>query len=106
MYVLESRVRKATASVRRTQLAVVRRKSTKLAASSSRGPATKLGQLTREERYSLALLEPFSLIIIFLISCLIRYLRFSILFSLRVACYYRFAICQDRNGVHFEHLLH
>jgi hypothetical protein len=43
MYVLESRVREATASVRRTQLAVVRRKSTK-------------------ERYPLALLEPFSLL--------------------------------------------
>jgi hypothetical protein len=62
MYVLESRVREATASVRRTQLAVVRRKSTKLAASPPRGPATKLGQLTREERYPLALLEPFSLL--------------------------------------------
>jgi hypothetical protein len=48
MYVLESRVREATASVRRTQLAVVRRKSTKLAASPPRGPATKLGQLTRD----------------------------------------------------------
>jgi hypothetical protein len=32
MYALESRVREATASIRRTQLAVVRRKSTKLAA--------------------------------------------------------------------------
>jgi hypothetical protein len=53
--VLESRVQEATASVRRTQLAVVRRKSTKLAASPPRGPATKLGQLTREERYPLAL---------------------------------------------------
>jgi hypothetical protein len=59
IYVLESRVREATASVHRTQLAVVRRKSTKLAASPPRGPATKLGQLTRAERYPLALLEPF-----------------------------------------------
>jgi hypothetical protein len=32
MYALESRVREATASIRRTQLTVVRRKSTKLAA--------------------------------------------------------------------------
>jgi hypothetical protein len=60
--VLESPVREATASVRRTQLAVVRRKSTKLAASPPRGPVTKLGQLTREERYTLGLLEPFSLL--------------------------------------------
>jgi hypothetical protein len=60
--VLESRVWKATASVRRTQLAVVRRKSTKLPASLPRGPVTKLGQLTREDRYRLALLEPFSLL--------------------------------------------
>jgi hypothetical protein len=58
IYVLESRVREATASVRRTQLAVVQRKSTKLAASPPRGPATKLGQLIREKRYPLALLEP------------------------------------------------
>jgi hypothetical protein len=62
IYVLESRVREATASVRRTQLAVVRRKSTKLAASPPRRPAIKLGQLTCEERYPLALLEPFSLL--------------------------------------------
>jgi hypothetical protein len=61
MYVLESPGREATASVRRTQLAVVRRKSTKLAASPPRGPAKKLGQLTREERYPLALL-PFFLV--------------------------------------------
>jgi hypothetical protein len=60
--VLESRVREATASVRRTQLAVVRRKSTKLAALPPRGLVTKLGQLTREERHPLALLEPFSLL--------------------------------------------
>jgi hypothetical protein len=59
---MESRIREAGASVRRTQLAVVRRKSTKLAASPTRGPTTKLGQLTREERYPLALLEPFSLL--------------------------------------------
>jgi hypothetical protein len=26
--------------------------------------------------------------------------------NVRDACYYRFAICQERNGVHFEHLLH
>jgi hypothetical protein len=58
MYVLEFRVQEATDNVRLTQLAVVRRKSTKLAASPPRGPATKLGQLTREERYPLALLEP------------------------------------------------
>jgi hypothetical protein len=62
--VLESRVREATASVRRTQFAVVRRKSTKLAASPPRGPVTKLGQLTREKRYPLALLEPFSLLFV------------------------------------------
>jgi hypothetical protein len=62
IYVLQSRVREAAASVRSTQLAVVRRKSTKLAASPPRGPATKLGQLTREQRYPLALLEPFSLL--------------------------------------------
>jgi hypothetical protein len=36
--------------------------STKLVASPPRGPVTKLGQLTREERYPLALLEPFSLL--------------------------------------------
>jgi hypothetical protein len=59
---LEFRVREATASVCRTQLAVVRRESTKLAASPPRGPVTKLGQVTREERYPLALLEPFSLL--------------------------------------------
>jgi hypothetical protein len=51
--VLESRVREATASVRRTQLA-------QLASSFPRGPVTKLGQLTREQGYTLALLEPFS----------------------------------------------
>jgi hypothetical protein len=62
IFALESPVREATASVRRTQLAVVRRKSKKLAASPPRGPATKLGQLTREERYPLGLLEPFSLL--------------------------------------------
>jgi hypothetical protein len=59
--------------------------------------------------------------VICLISCLIRCLRFSILFSfrheirqitpemlqnVRDACYYRFAICQQTNGAHFEHLLH
>jgi hypothetical protein len=60
--VLESRVREATASVHRTQLAVVRRNSPKLAASPPRGPVTKLGQLTREERFPLALLAPFSLL--------------------------------------------
>jgi hypothetical protein len=60
--VLESRVREATASVRRTQLAVVRRKTTKLAASPPRGPVTNLGQLTHKERYPLALLEPFFLL--------------------------------------------
>jgi hypothetical protein len=59
MYVLESRVLEATASVRRTQLAVVRRKSTKLAVSPISGTVTKLCQLTREERYPLGLLEPF-----------------------------------------------
>jgi hypothetical protein len=59
---LESRVREATASVRRTQLAVVRRKSTKLASSPPRGPATKLGQLIREERYPLGLFEPLSVL--------------------------------------------
>jgi hypothetical protein len=62
IYVLQSRVREATSSFRPTQLAVVRRKSTKLAASPPRGPATKLGQLTREETYPLAPLEPFSLL--------------------------------------------
>jgi hypothetical protein len=25
--------------------------------------------------------------------------------NLRDACYYRFVICQERNGAHFEHLL-
>jgi hypothetical protein len=50
--VLVSPVREATASVRRTQLAVVRSKSTKLAASPPRGGAvTTLSQLTRQERY-------------------------------------------------------
>jgi hypothetical protein len=38
-------VREATASVRRTQLVVVRRKRTKLAASPISGTVTKLGQL-------------------------------------------------------------
>jgi hypothetical protein len=36
--------------------------STKLVVSPPRGPVTKLGQLTREERYPLAPLEPFSLL--------------------------------------------
>jgi hypothetical protein len=40
--VLESGVREATTSIRRTQLAVARRKSIKLAASPPRGPVTKL----------------------------------------------------------------
>jgi hypothetical protein len=26
--------------------------------------------------------------------------------NLRNACYYRFIICQERNGAHFEQLLH
>jgi hypothetical protein len=50
IYVLASRVREATSSVRHTQLAVVRRKSTKLAASPPRGPATNLGQLSNKWR--------------------------------------------------------
>jgi hypothetical protein len=37
MYALESRVREATASVRRTQLAVVRRKSTKFSRVTPKG---------------------------------------------------------------------
>jgi hypothetical protein len=56
-----------------------------------------------------------------LILCLIRCLGFSILLgfrhemrqitlemlqNVRNACYYRFAIYQERNGVHFEHLWH
>jgi hypothetical protein len=59
---LGPRVREAVASVRRTQLAVVRRKSTKLTVSPIRRTVTKLGQLTREERYPLGLFEPFSLL--------------------------------------------
>jgi hypothetical protein len=58
---------------------------------------------------------------IWLISCLIRCLRSSILFVLRHeirqitpemlknvrdAGYYRFSICQQTNGGHFEHFLH
>jgi hypothetical protein len=45
--------------VRRTQLAVVRRKSTKVAVSPISGTVTKLTQLTRKERHPLGLLEPF-----------------------------------------------
>jgi hypothetical protein len=60
--VLESPVQEATASVRRTQLAVVRCKSTKLASSPPKGPMTKLGRLPRKERYPLVLLESFSLL--------------------------------------------
>jgi hypothetical protein len=30
----------------------------------------------------------------------------EILQNVRDACYYRFAICQEKNGVNFEHLLH
>jgi hypothetical protein len=55
-------VREATVSVHRTQLAVVRYRSTKLAASTISGTVTKLGQLTREERYPLDLLVTFSLL--------------------------------------------
>jgi hypothetical protein len=50
-----ARVREATASVRRTPLAGVRRKSTKLAAS----PVS--GTVTHEERYPLGLLVPYPL---------------------------------------------
>jgi hypothetical protein len=57
IYVLESRVQEATASVRLTQLAVVRRKSTKLAASPPRGASDQTRPVD-----TLALLEPFSLL--------------------------------------------
>jgi hypothetical protein len=58
--------------------------------------------------------------VICLISCVIRYLRSSILLgfshkirqippemlqNVRHACYHRFAICQERNGTHFEHFV-
>jgi hypothetical protein len=36
----------------------------------------------------------------------IRQISPEMLQNVRDACYYRFAICQERNGAHFEHLLH
>jgi hypothetical protein len=36
----------------------------------------------------------------------IRQITPEMLQNLRDACYYRFAICQETNGAHFEHLLH
>jgi hypothetical protein len=36
----------------------------------------------------------------------IRQITPEMLQNVRDACYYRFAICQERNGAHFEHLLH
>jgi hypothetical protein len=35
-----------------------------------------------------------------------RQIALEMLQNVRNACYYRFAMCQERNGVHFEHLLH
>jgi hypothetical protein len=36
----------------------------------------------------------------------IRQISPEMLQNVRHVCYYRFAICQERNGAHFEHLLH
>jgi hypothetical protein len=36
----------------------------------------------------------------------IRQISPEMLQNVRDACYYPFAICQERNGAHFEHLLH
>jgi hypothetical protein len=36
----------------------------------------------------------------------ISQITLEMLQNARDACYYRFAICQKRNGAHFEHLLH
>jgi hypothetical protein len=36
----------------------------------------------------------------------IRQITPEMLQNLRDACYYRFAICQETNGAHFEHLLY
>jgi hypothetical protein len=36
----------------------------------------------------------------------IRQITPEMLRNVRDACYYRFAICQERNVAHFEHLLH
>jgi hypothetical protein len=36
----------------------------------------------------------------------IRQITPEMLQNVRDICYYRFAICQERNGAHFEHLLH
>jgi hypothetical protein len=52
-------VGEATASVHRTQLAVVRCKCTN---SRVNGTVTNLGQLTREERYRISLLDHFSIL--------------------------------------------
>jgi hypothetical protein len=60
-YLVAFAVGEATANVRRTQLAVVRR-SAQTAASPVNGTVTKLGQLTREERYPISLLEHFFLL--------------------------------------------
>jgi hypothetical protein len=36
----------------------------------------------------------------------INQISLEMLQNVRGTCYYRFAICQERNGAHFEHLLH
>jgi hypothetical protein len=36
----------------------------------------------------------------------IRQITSEMVENIRDACYYRFAICQERNGAHFKHLLH
>jgi hypothetical protein len=36
----------------------------------------------------------------------LRQIAPEVLQKVRNVCYYRFAICQERNCVHFEHLLH
>jgi hypothetical protein len=36
----------------------------------------------------------------------IRQITPEMLHNVRDACYHRFAICQERNSTHFEHLLH
>jgi hypothetical protein len=36
----------------------------------------------------------------------IRQITPEMLQNVRHTCYYRFAICQERNGAHFEQLLH
>jgi hypothetical protein len=36
----------------------------------------------------------------------INQISLEMLQNVRGTCYYRFAICQERNGAHFEHLFH